>query len=62
MNFNEEQHSNVVNSSNLSMDVNELIQGADIPQPPEVPLASSSDCSLNECADWINEFLQLEDF
>jgi len=56
----------VLNSSNFSADVNELFQGADIPQPPEVPsvdtLPSSNDYSLNECDDWINEFLELDDF
>ncbi|KAK4709061.1 hypothetical protein R3W88_029986 [Solanum pinnatisectum] len=63
---NEEHHSNVLNSSNFSADVNELFQGADMPQPPEVPsianLPSSNDYSLNDCDDWINEFLELDDF
>ncbi|KAK6776418.1 hypothetical protein RDI58_027419 [Solanum bulbocastanum] len=63
---NEEHHSNVLNSSNYSADVNELFEGADMPQPPEVPsianLPSSNDYSLNECDDWINEFLGLDDF
>ncbi|KAG5577825.1 hypothetical protein H5410_057959 [Solanum commersonii] len=53
-NFNDEQHSNVLNSNNF----NESFQGADIPQPPEVPFVAS----MNECDDWINEFLQLDDF
>ncbi|KAK4709057.1 hypothetical protein R3W88_029982 [Solanum pinnatisectum] len=44
-NFNEEQHSNVLNSSNFSADVND-----------------SNDYSLNKCNDWINEFLELDDF
>ncbi|KAH0781283.1 hypothetical protein KY290_000881 [Solanum tuberosum] len=63
-NFNEEHHSNVLNSSNFSADVNELFQGAYIPQPLEVPLValpSSNDYSLNECDEWINEFLELDD-
>ncbi|XP_015164912.1 two-component response regulator ORR22-like [Solanum tuberosum] len=64
-NFNEEHHSKAFNSSTLSVNVNELFQGAYIPQPLEVPsvaLPSSSDYSLNECDDWINEFLELDDF
>ncbi|KAK4737219.1 hypothetical protein R3W88_000916 [Solanum pinnatisectum] len=63
-NFNEEHHSNVLNSSNFSADVNELFQGTYIPQPLEVPLValpSSNDYSLNECDEWINEFLELDD-
>ncbi|KAG5577715.1 hypothetical protein H5410_057849 [Solanum commersonii] len=46
MNFNEEYHSNVLDSRDFS----ELLQGADIPQPSEVPFVaspSSNDCSLN---------------
>ncbi|KAG5577713.1 hypothetical protein H5410_057847 [Solanum commersonii] len=46
MNFNEEHHSNVLDS----WDFSELLQGADIPQPSEVrfvPSLSSNDCSLN---------------
>ncbi|KAH0644035.1 hypothetical protein KY289_035009 [Solanum tuberosum] len=46
MNFNEEHHSNVLDSRDFS----ELLQGADIPQPSEVPFVpspSSNDCSLN---------------
>ncbi|KAG5577822.1 hypothetical protein H5410_057956 [Solanum commersonii] len=64
-NFNKEHHSKVFNSSTLSVNVNELFQGAYIPQPLEVPsvaLPSSSDYSLNECDNWINEFLELDDF
>ncbi|KAK6803105.1 hypothetical protein RDI58_000889 [Solanum bulbocastanum] len=63
-NFNEEHHSNVLNSSNFFVDVNELFQGTYIPQPREVPLVallSSNDYSLNECDEWINEFLELDD-
>jgi len=54
----------VLNSSNFSADVNELFQGAYIPQPLEVPLValpSSNDYSLNDCDEWINEFLELDD-
>ncbi|WMV55794.1 hypothetical protein MTR67_049179 [Solanum verrucosum] len=62
---NEEHHSNVLNSSNFSADVMNYFK-EDIPQPPEVPsvanLPSLNDYSLNECDDWINEFLELDDF
>ncbi|KAK4709059.1 hypothetical protein R3W88_029984 [Solanum pinnatisectum] len=61
----DEHHSKVFNSSNFSADVNELFQGAYIPQPLEVPLValpSSNNYSLNECDEWINEFLELDDF
>uniref|UniRef100_K4B5C9 Response regulatory domain-containing protein n=1 Tax=Solanum lycopersicum TaxID=4081 RepID=K4B5C9_SOLLC len=63
--FNEEHPSKVFNSSNSSTDVNELFQGAYRPQPLEVPLVtlpSSNHSSLIECDEWINEFLELDDF
>jgi len=61
MNFNEEHHTNVLDSRDFS----ELLQGADIPQPSEVPFVpspSSNDCSLNGWGEWFNELLELDDF
>uniref|UniRef100_K4D9M7 Response regulatory domain-containing protein n=1 Tax=Solanum lycopersicum TaxID=4081 RepID=K4D9M7_SOLLC len=63
--FNEEHPSKVFNSSKSSADVNELFQGAYRPQPLEVPLVtlpSSNHSSLIECDEWINEFLELDNF
>lgn len=57
MNFNEEQHFNVLDSRDFS----ELFQGADIPQPSEVPFVaspSSNDDSLNRRDEWFNELLE----
>ena len=64
MNFTEEHHSNVLNSSDFSMNFNELVQGADIPQPPEVPFVasqSSNDYSLNWWNEW-DELLERDNF
>ncbi|KAG5577716.1 hypothetical protein H5410_057850 [Solanum commersonii] len=65
MNFNEERHSNVLDSGDLSANFNELFQGADIHQPSEVPFLSSpssNDDSLNMWDEWFNELLELDDF
>ncbi|XP_015166054.1 two-component response regulator ARR14-like [Solanum tuberosum] len=65
MNFNEERHSNVLDSGDLSANFNELFQGAVIHQPSEVPFVaspSSNDDSLNRWDEWFNELLELDDF
>ncbi|KAH0643518.1 hypothetical protein KY289_034492 [Solanum tuberosum] len=65
MNLNEERHSNVLDSGDLSANFNELFQGADIHQPSEVHFVaspSSNDDSLNRWDEWFNELLELDDF